>query len=383
MKILFVCDVLGEENNGTTIAAFNVMRYLKSRGHEIKILCCDKDKIGMKDVFVCPSLNAGPFNNYVKKNGVSLANPDKRVVEEAFKDIDLCHIMMPLILGKYCARYAHQHHVPLTAGFHVQAENVSNHFFLMNVAFANTALYKNFYSKLYKYCDGIHYPSQFIRDTFEKIVGPTPGYVISNGVKSDFKKLDNIQRPKELDGKFVVLSVGRYSKEKNQMVLLKAIKYCKHKDIIQLILAGDGPTKAKLEEEAQGFSISPIFKFFNHDEIVKIMNISDLYVHTASVDLEAISALEALSCGLVPVINYSPKSAVKNYALSMHCLYKLNDPKDLAKRIDYWIEHKEEKDRLSLNYLNFTKRFDFNISMASMEKMFEDVANKAKESNKH
>lgn len=33
MKILVVCDVLGKENNGTTIAAMNLIRYLKSRGH--------------------------------------------------------------------------------------------------------------------------------------------------------------------------------------------------------------------------------------------------------------------------------------------------------------------------------------------------------------
>lgn len=30
MKITIVCDVLGEENNGTTIAAMNLIRFLKS-----------------------------------------------------------------------------------------------------------------------------------------------------------------------------------------------------------------------------------------------------------------------------------------------------------------------------------------------------------------
>lgn len=29
-KITIVCDVLGEENNGTTIAAMNLIRFLKS-----------------------------------------------------------------------------------------------------------------------------------------------------------------------------------------------------------------------------------------------------------------------------------------------------------------------------------------------------------------
>ena len=379
MKILFVCDVLGEENNGTTIAAFNVIRYLKSKGHDVRILCCDKDKQGQPGIFVCPSLNVGPFNNYVRRNGVSLAIADKKIVEEAFKDIDICHIMTPLLLGCYCAKYAHKHNIPLTAGFHVQAENVTNHFFLMNIEFANLALYKTFYKNLYRYCDGIHYPSLFIRNTFEKIVGPTPGYVISNGVKDDFKRLD-LPRPAEFKDKFVILCVGRLSKEKKQMILIKAVEKSKYKNIIQIVLAGEGTQQEKLEKEGNKLPIKPIIKFFNHDEIVNIMNVADLCVHTSSIDLEAISVLETLACGLVPVVNASPKSAVKNYALTMHSLFAYNSSLSLAHRIDYWIENPDEKKKISDLYLNFTKRFDFNTCMEKMENMYLTVIKNHKES---
>jgi len=44
MKVTIVCDVLGTENNGTTIAAMNLVRSLRSRGHEVKIVCPDADK---------------------------------------------------------------------------------------------------------------------------------------------------------------------------------------------------------------------------------------------------------------------------------------------------------------------------------------------------
>ncbi len=370
MKILFVCDVLGEENNGTTIAAFNVIRFLKSRGHDVRILCCDQNRKGQPGIYVCPTLNVGPFNNYVKKNGVSLASADKQVIEDAFKDIDIVHVMVPFVLGHYCGKYAFEHNVPLTAGFHVQAENVTNHFFIMNLKFANLSLYRAFYKLLYRYCDHIHYPSQFIRDTFEKVVGPTPGYVISNGVKSEFRRLPDVVRPAEFQDKFIILMVGRYSKEKNQMLLLKAVLKSVHKDNIQIILAGEGPLKDKYIKFCKKYTVKPILKFYNHDEIVNIMNIADLYVHTASVDLEAISALEALSCGLVPVINFSPKSAVKNYALSMHNLFKFNSSKDLAKKIDYWYEHPNEKKLLSDRYIEYTKKYNFDECMSRMENMF-------------
>lgn len=41
MKITIVCDVLGEENNGTTIAAMNLIRSLKAKGHNVTVVCPD------------------------------------------------------------------------------------------------------------------------------------------------------------------------------------------------------------------------------------------------------------------------------------------------------------------------------------------------------
>ena len=47
MIITIVSDVLGEENNGTTIAAMNLVRSMRSRGHEVRVVCADEDKRGL------------------------------------------------------------------------------------------------------------------------------------------------------------------------------------------------------------------------------------------------------------------------------------------------------------------------------------------------
>lgn len=378
MKILFVCDVLGKENNGTTIAAMNIIRFMKSQGHEVRILCCDKNKAGLEGYYILPTLNVGPFNSYVAKNGVALAKNDKEVIAKAFHNVDLVHIMMPLFLGSYCAKYAFNHRIPLTAGFHVQAENVSNHFFLMNLKAANIGFYKLFYKHVYRYCNAIHYPTKFIMDTFEKIVGPTNGYVISNGVKEAFKKDSNVTKPNEFKDKFIIMFTGRYSKEKSHIILIKAVELSKYKDKIQLIFAGDGPLKEKLKREGLKLPNQPILKFFPHDEIVKIINYADLYVHPAEIEIEAISCLEAITCGVVPVIADSPRSATRYFALYDKCLFKHNDSKDLANKIDYWIEHPEERKDISKEYIGFTKQFNFETCMNKMEDMFIEVLNSKK-----
>lgn len=368
MIITVVCDVLGEENNGTTIAAMNLIRSLKAKGHEVRVICPDQDKKNLPGYYIVKTINLGPLNNYVKKNGVALAKADKKVIYEAIRDADAVHLMVPFSLSKATVKLAKKLNKPLTAGFHCQAENFTNHVFLMNSRFANILTYKYFYKKVYRYVDCIHYPSQFIRDTFEGIVGKTNGVVISNGVSIEFQKRE-VQRPEAFKDKFVILSVGRLSKEKQQRVLIEAVKKSKYRDKIQLIFAGAGPLREKLEKESEKLPLKPIFRFFNRQELINTINYSDLYVHPAEIEIEAIACLEAISCGLVPVISDSPRSATRYFALTENNLFACNDSVNLAQKIDYWLEHPEEKMAVSQAYLNYKNKFDHDACMDAMEKM--------------
>lgn len=46
MRIVVVCDVLGAENNGTTVAAMNLIRSLRAKGHEVRVVCPDQTREG-------------------------------------------------------------------------------------------------------------------------------------------------------------------------------------------------------------------------------------------------------------------------------------------------------------------------------------------------
>ncbi|NLB48674.1 MAG: glycosyltransferase family 4 protein, partial [Erysipelotrichia bacterium] len=90
MNVLLVCDVLGEENNGTTHAAMNLIRHLKSCGDHVRILCGDQDKKGVENYYVVPTLKYGPIINYLfKKNNVTLAKPDTKIIKQALQGVDI------------------------------------------------------------------------------------------------------------------------------------------------------------------------------------------------------------------------------------------------------------------------------------------------------
>lgn len=60
MIVTVVSDVLGVENNGVTIAAMNLIRSLKEKGHTVRVLCPDVDRMGQEGYYIVPTLNAGP-----------------------------------------------------------------------------------------------------------------------------------------------------------------------------------------------------------------------------------------------------------------------------------------------------------------------------------
>lgn len=373
MKVLVVCDVLGEENNGTTIAAMNLIRYLRSQGDEVRILCADQYRKNEKGTFVVPNIYLGLIaNKILKKNNVTLAKPNRKIIEKALEGIDVVHIMIPFALGIKTLNIAKKKGIPVTAGFHCQAENFTSHIFnTMNSKALNNAVYKNFYKNFYSKVNAIHYPTEFIRNVFEDTVKrKTNGYVISNGVNDLYRKKEIKQRKPELQNKINILFIGRLSKEKSHPILLKAVALSKYKKNIQLIFAGQGPRRKEIDLLVKKYKIKkPIIKFFTRKELVNIINSSDLYVHPAEIEIEAISCLEAISCGLVPIISDSKRSATNSFALTENNLFKNNDPQDLANKIDYWIEHEKEKEECSKLYLGYTEKFNQNECMKRMRNM--------------
>ena len=376
MRIAIICDVLGEENNGTTIAAMNLIRSLKEKGHEVRIVCPDPARAGERDCFLVPTYTLGPLNNYVAKNGVSLAKPVHSVLEEAIEGVDVVHILVPFNLGRAAVKLARERGIPVAASFHCQAENLTSHLFLMNARRANNLTYDVFYRNVYQYCACIHYPTQFICDVFEKRVGPTPHYIISNGVSAAFTP-GKATRPAEWGERFVILFTGRYSKEKSHRVLIDAVAQSRYKDRIQLVFAGDGPLREAIRERAERSGIlPPVMKFYGREELINVIRSADLYVHPAEIEIEAIACLEAIACGKVPVISNSPRSATRYFALGENNLFHCNDPADLKKKIEYWMEHPAERETCSREYAGFAKRFDYTRCMDQMEEMLLDAVNK-------
>lgn len=367
MIITVVCDVLGEENNGVVIAEMNLIRYLKSVGHDVRVLCPDETKSGVDGFYVVPTRSFGPFDDYVKRNGVSLARPDETVVRAAVEGADIVHLMLPFTLSKAALKVAKECGIPTTAGVHLMAENFSMHLRMGGIRIANRVVYDHFFDIIGK-CDAVHYVTQFLRNLYEGMFGKTNGYVISNGVNDRFRP---ISEPDTSDGIYRIIYTGRLAREKNQKELIDAVSRSKYRDKIKITFAGSGPLSEYLHKRVARRKVNAEFRFFSRDELVEKLNESYLYVHAATVEAEGIGCLEAIACGTVPIMCNSPKSATKDYALCPESLFAPGKPKDLAAKIDWWIEHPEKRAEWSKKYAALAvDDFGQTQCMDKMERMF-------------
>lgn len=378
MKVTVVCDVLGEENNGATHAGMNFIRSLQEKGHEVKVVCCDQDKKGKTNYYVCPQRNLWPFNGYVRKVGVTIAKPNLTTIEEALDGADVIHLHLPFSMSNKAIKVAKKKNIPLTASFHMQAENFTCHIKMQKVKPLNDFVYKYIYKRVYRHVDAVHYPTEFIRNTFEgRIKKRTNGYVISNGVNSICDRRE-VEKPENLKDKFIILSIGRYCGEKAQDILIKAVAHSKYKDKIHLFLAGQGPMAEKYKTLCTKLGVDATMRIFSRQEISDCLNYCDLYVHPARIELEGIACLEAICCGKTTIVSNSKKSATKYFAVDERCIFENNNEKSLADRIDFFIENEDIRKEIANKYYESSGKFNQACCMDNMEKMLFDVIEKNK-----
>lgn len=369
MKILIVIDQFDGANNGTTISARRFVENLRKRGHEVRVITTgveDKNKYIVKKIKLTPVVN-----KIVTSQGMTFAKPNDKKLREAIMWCDIVHFYMPFFLSLKGLKIAQELNKPMTAAFHVQPENITYTIGFGRNEKINDKIYSVFRNKFFNKFNHIHCPSNFIAGELKKHGYKAKLHVISNGIEEDWE-YTKLEKPKDMREKFIISMVGRFSAEKRQDVLIEAVKYSKYADKIQLIFAGQGPKEKHYIKLGESLQNRPIFGFLSKEELKNILAYSDLYVHTADAEIEAISCIEAIATGLVPIIAKSNKSATTQFALDERSKFIAGDAKDLAKKIDYWIEQKEERYKMEKEYAKYAENFKIETSMEKIEKMFKE-----------
>lgn len=351
LKIAQVSDVFENASNGASVSTQRFTNLLREHGHKVVVLSTGKearDKVLLEEFY--PPIPH--IKKIMQRMKFVFAKPDKKILSHIFSKVDIVHNQFPLLLGIVAVRIANQLNKPVISTFHVQGEQLMHNGGLKHPFWTKLA-YWIFVKNIYNKSDIVICPSEFAEREIKRYGLTKPTVVISNGVTPEFSVL-NI--PKKYPDKFTILTVGRNAEEKRQELLIRAVAASKYKNNIQLIILGDGPLRNKLvalSDELLDGNVE--FNLVPTDKVVEYYNSADLYAHAADIEVECMTALEAMACGLPLLIADSELSATKQFALNEKHLFKTQE--ELTKKIDYWFEHRDELDAAKEEYLELSKEY--------------------------
>ena len=376
MKILIVCNNAYMRGNGICTAVLSLLKHLKERGIDARLMACENpDKEGRQPDFPLRHFKIPIFEWIISSNGFQFARIDRKTITEAVEWADVVHIAEPFPLEAATVRIAKDLHTPCVGTFHLFSENIMANLGMKHARLINHAMTWLWRKTVYDYCTHIQCPTITVMNHLKDNGYRSQLIVISNGIEIPEEEyspgsvsLDPVE----------ILCIGRLSNEKSQNTLLDAMRYSRHTDRIQLHFAGKGPREDKYRRMAEALvkdgilPHQPIFGFYSGEELKSLARHAYLYIHCAWVEVEGLSCVEAIKEGLVPIIAKGPVTAAWQFALDERSIFPESDAKALAARIDWWIEHPQERILMGSRYAGSIKNYNIEDSIDRIIQMYKE-----------
>lgn len=300
-KVLFVASVVGHIKNFHT----PYLKLFKDKGYTTYVAANwtlkENEKIDFCDNFIQLPIERKPFS---LKNIKAIFKLKKLLKVEKF-DIIHCHTPMGSVVARLAAKEARKNgtRVIYTAhGYH----------FYKGAPLINWLLYYPVEKWLAKYTDTQITITQEDFDLAKKKF-KIKDLNLVHGVGLDEEKFnilisdeekENLKQELKIDDKSVVCTyVAELNKNKNQQLLIKAIKRLKDdNNNVTLLLVGKGRYEPKLLKLIKKMKLEENVKLLGYrSDIVKILSITDIYLASSLREGLPVNVMEAMYMGL-PII---------------------------------------------------------------------------------
>jgi glycosyltransferase involved in cell wall biosynthesis len=313
-------------------------------------------------------------NGLIDAQGYQFALTDRETIRRAVEWADLIHLEEPRVLEAAAAISARKAGKAITGTYHLHPENMYASVGLDDSHTINWTTLNLWRDLVFNHCSDIQCPTQNVMDRLKRHKFKSRLHLISNGIIPDPVRSSAVRDPE--DTSFRIVNIGRLSNEKDQMTLLLAATLSGHSRDLRLIFAGRGPEEATYRKKAQelfedGTLRYPVeFVFLDAQGLKDLAHTADLFVHCAYIEVEGLSCLESLREGVVPLIAKGKYSATSQFALDSHSTFPARDPKALARKIDWWIEHPEYRREMAPRYAALAAEYDIHKSINALIDMF-------------
>lgn len=306
--------------------------------------------------------------------------PLRKLLKKA--DPDVIHIHSPIVLGNVAQLLAGGLRKPVIATNHYLPINMSRA--LTSDPFFGKSFNNVTYTYLVHFCNRCEYvtaPTATALNLLYEHGLRAPARPISNGI--DLQHFNPGPRDEALRQRLhlpangpLILSVNRLSQEKRIDVIIEAMS--KMKEPAHLGIASSGPAEAELRakvEELQLHDRVSFLGFISDIDLVPLYRLADIFAIASEADLQSLTTMNALACGL-PVV------AADSCALPelVHCeengfLFKPGNSDEMASYLDRLSSDPDLREQMGAKSLEIIKEHDRMKVLEEWETLYRRLSN--------
>lgn len=349
-KLLLAADTNFPKVDGT----LKFMQEFIKRSHQefdISLLLPDLGKRtkfkGIKEITLIKPSNWFHISGYPS---MKLSWRNIKKIKKAVQEAEIVFVQGPALISYFSIYYGAKYKKKTVFYTHTIIWELFEQFFppFFNKLFLK--MIKRVSMLFYNHCQAILVPYHELKEQLSKAGIKQELIVAKLGVDiNKFSPAANPQKAKEkirIDhGKKIIGYVGRISREKNTLVLLKAFKQLPEQKEVHLLMVGDGPEdQVKPFEELKNCTVTGFV-----DNVQDYLQAMDVFVMPSLTETTSLATLEAMSSG-VPVIT-TKIGFMKNYIVKNHngIFFPKNSSSTLAIKIQKILDNQSFRESLKQN----------------------------------
>jgi glycosyltransferase involved in cell wall biosynthesis len=305
MKVAVFTDTYAPQINGVVTSILTMEAEFRRMGHEV-VVFCPRIKNARQST---PTVRRFHSVEFPFQREYHLSTPWSRQLK-SFKDegFDIIHAQTPFSLGFTAAFLAKRHHLPLVHTYHTYFEEYIHYIPLPRPVMSWFAEVES--RRFCNRCDVVIAPSKQMKEKLLDYDISVPIEVIPTGVVTDTvlsaTEIAGFRARLGLkDDHRLLVFAGRLGLEKNVFFLLESFRAVRRTfSDIKLVIVGDGPQRAAMEEKVRRFGLEGDVVFTGylpHREVLIAFKAATLCVFPSVTETQGLTVLESMAMG-TPVV---------------------------------------------------------------------------------
>ena len=299
MRIGLFTDAYLPEISGVTLLVRRLRDELERLGHETYVYAprYDRPSDDERRTF---RFRAGPVFAY---KTARMAVPYNRDAARSFRDLDVIHSHTPFSLAYAALGAAYRHRTPHVQTYHTYLSQYRHYVpRALRPSVRGAEAYSAF---LCNRCTAVTAPTRSIEQELRRFGVKRPIHVLPFGPDLTLYEMPPVWEPRVSlaipDDATLYLYAGRVAEEKNLRFLLRAFgRIHAAEPHSVLVLAGDGPSRAGLEDQAASSGLADAVRFagfLDQQHLKDMYREADLFLFASKTETQGLVLVEAMAGG--------------------------------------------------------------------------------------